>query len=57
MATRIFGSSIKRREDPKLITGEAQYLEDIQLHGMVHAAVLRSPYAHANIRSINVEEA
>ena len=30
MATRIFGSSIKRREDPKLITGEAQYLEDIQ---------------------------
>ena len=57
MATRIFGSSIKRREDPKLITGEAQYLEDIQLHGMVHAAVLRSPYAHANIRRINVEEA
>lgn len=57
MATRIFGSSIKRREDPKLITGEAKYLEDIQLQGMVHAAVLRSTYAHANIRSINTKEA
>ena len=57
MATRIFGSSIKRREDPELITGEAKYLEDIQLQGMVHAAVLRSTYAHANIRSINTKEA
>lgn len=57
MATRILGSSIKRREDPRLITGEAKYLEDIQLPGMVHAAVLRSAYAHAKIKSINTEKA
>ena len=57
MATSIFGSSIKCREDPRLITGEAKYLEDIQLQGMVHAAVLRSPYAHAKIKSINTKKA
>ena len=54
---KLFGSSIKRREDPSLITGEAQYLDDIKLPGMLHAAVLRSPHAHAKINSINTEEA
>ncbi len=57
MSTRVFGSSIKRVEDPRLITGQAKYLDDIQLPGMLHAAILRSPYAHARIRSINTRKA
>ncbi len=57
MSTRVFGSAIKRREDPRLITGEAKYLDDIQLPGMVYAAILRSSYAHAKINSINTKKA
>jgi carbon-monoxide dehydrogenase large subunit len=53
----VVGSSIKRREDPRLITGEAKYLEDIQLPGMLHAAILRGPYAHARIKNINTKKA
>lgn len=53
----VVGKSVKRTEDPRLITGEARYLEDITLPGMTHAAVLRSPHAHANIISINTERA
>ncbi len=52
MTTRLFGSGIRRREDPRLITGQAAYTDDIKLAGMVHAAILRSPHAHARIRSI-----
>ena len=58
MTTRIFGSGIRRREDPRLITGRAAYTDDIKLPGMVHAAILRSPYAHANIiKSVDTSEA
>jgi carbon-monoxide dehydrogenase large subunit len=57
MATNYIGTSIKRREDPRLITGEAKYLDDIQLQGMVHAAILRSPHAHARIKSIDTSRA
>src|SRR5574341_2147419 len=57
MSTRVFGSAIKRREDPRLITGEAKYLDDIQLPTMLHAAILRSPYAHAKIKSIDTKKA
>ena len=53
----VVGKSVKRKEDPRLITGEAHYIEDIKLPGMTHAAVLRSPHAHANIVSINTERA
>ncbi len=53
MTTRIFGSGIRRREDPRLITGRATYTDDIKLPGLVHAAIRRSPYAHARIRSID----
>ncbi|MEZ4671501.1 MAG: molybdopterin cofactor-binding domain-containing protein [Anaerolineae bacterium] len=53
----LIGSSIKRREDPRLITGEARYLDDVRLPGMLHAAVLRSPYAHARIKSIDTSAA
>jgi carbon-monoxide dehydrogenase large subunit len=57
MTTRIFGSGIRRREDPRLITGQATYTDDIKLTGMVYAAILRSPHAHARIRSIDTSAA
>src|ERR671923_1719650 len=57
MATQLVGSRIKRREDPRLITGRGTYVDDIQLTRMTYAAILRSPYAHARIRSINVDKA
>jgi carbon-monoxide dehydrogenase large subunit len=56
MAT-IFGSAIKRREDPRLVTGAATYTDDVKLPGLTYAAILRSPYAHARITAIDVTEA
>lgn len=53
----LVGTPIKRREDPRLITGQATYVDDIKLVGMLHMSVLRSPYGHARINSINVEAA
>ncbi len=53
----MLGAPIKRREDPRLITGQATYVDDIKLHGMLHMAVLRSPYGHARITSMNTEAA
>ena len=57
MSSRIFGSGIRRREDPRLITGSATYTHDIVLPGMVHAAMLRSSHAHARITRIDTEQA
>ncbi|HAJ00727.1 MAG TPA: carbon monoxide dehydrogenase, partial [Dehalococcoidia bacterium] len=57
MTTRIFGSGIRRREDPRLMTGQAAYTDDIKLAGMVHAAILRSPHAHAKINGIDTSAA
>lgn len=56
MAT-VLGSSIKRREDPRLITGQAHYIDDIELPGMLYAAILRSAFGHAKIKSINTDKA
>jgi carbon-monoxide dehydrogenase large subunit len=57
MATKTLGASIKRKEDPRLITGEAKYLDDVRLPGMVYAAILRSPYAHAKIKGVDTNKA
>jgi carbon-monoxide dehydrogenase large subunit len=54
---RVFGSGIKRREDPRLITGTARYTDDITLPGLLHAAILRSPHAHARITKIDTSQA
>jgi len=51
---RLFGKSIKRREDPRFITGRGNYVDDLKLPGMTYAAFVRSPHAHARIRSIDV---
>ena len=54
---RLFGKSIKRREDPRFITGRGQYVDDLKLPGMTYAAFVRSPHAHARIKSIDVSQA
>ena len=55
--TKLFGAKIKRREDPRLITGKATYVEDIQLPGMLHAQIVRSTHAHAKITRIDTKAA
>src|SRR6266545_43599 len=59
MATteRLLGASIKRREDPRFITGRGQYVDDVKLPLMTYAAFVRSPHAHARIRSIDTSAA
>jgi len=51
------GQPTPRKEDPKLLTGRAGYIGDVVVPGMLHAAVLRSPHAHARIRSIDASAA
>ncbi|MCH7476706.1 MAG: xanthine dehydrogenase family protein molybdopterin-binding subunit [SAR324 cluster bacterium] len=53
----MIGQPIKRKEDPRFITGTGKYIDDIKLVGMLHAALLRSDHAHARIKSINVNKA
>ncbi len=57
MANRVFGKKISRIEDPRLLTGQAQFIDDIEIPGMLHAAFYRSDYAHARIKSIDVSAA
>jgi len=54
---RLFGKSIKRREDPRFITGRGNYVDDLKLPGMTYAAFVRSPHAHARIRRIDTASA
>ena len=51
------GQPLKRLEDPRLVTGNGSFVDDIRLSDMLYACVLRSPYAHARIRSIDVAAA
>ncbi|HTA71151.1 MAG TPA: xanthine dehydrogenase family protein molybdopterin-binding subunit [Bryobacteraceae bacterium] len=53
----LVGKRIRRREDPRLITGTATYVDDIQMPGMHHACIVRSPHGAANIKSINIKPA
>jgi len=53
-ATPLVGTPVRRREDPRLITGRATYVDDVKLVGMVHAAFVRSPYAHAKIVRVDL---
>ena len=57
MTTAAFGSALKRKEDPRLITGQGTYVEDVSLTGMLHIVLVRSPLAHALIKSIDSSEA
>lgn len=59
MATipKFVGARVRRREDPRLITGRATYVDDVRLPGTLHLAFLRSPYAHARIVRIDSSRA
>jgi len=54
---KLLGQPIKRREDPRLITGTSQYVDDIQLLSMAHISFVRSPYGHAKVIGIDTTEA
>ena len=51
------GHSVKRKEDPRFIRGQGNYVDDVVRPGMVFMDIVRSPYAHAKIKSINTEKA
>ena len=55
--SKLVGAKIKRREDPRLIRGLGQYVDDINLPNTLHVAILRSPYAHARIKSLETDAA
>jgi CO/xanthine dehydrogenase Mo-binding subunit len=57
MSTRSFGAPIRRNEDARLLRGQALFVDDVELPGMLYAAFLRSNVAHARIRSIDVSAA
>ena len=57
MATRYFGARVRRNEDQRLLTGSALFVDDVELPNMLHAALLRSPHAHARIRRIDTSRA
>ncbi len=57
MTEKFFGKAVKRVEDPRFITGAGNYTDDIVLHNMTYAAMVRSPYAHAKINSIDTSAA
>src|SRR5262249_25440857 len=51
------GHSMKRKEDPRFVRGRGNYIDDIKLPGMLHLDIVRSPYAHATIKSIDSSKA
>jgi carbon-monoxide dehydrogenase large subunit len=57
MSERLFGAKVRRREDPRLVTGRGRYVADVALPGMLHVAVARSPHAHARIVRIDADAA
>src|SRR5438309_4438315 len=52
-----FGHSVRRKEDPRFIRGQGNYIDDVKLPGMLYMDIVRSPYAHAPITSIDASEA
>jgi aerobic carbon-monoxide dehydrogenase large subunit len=57
VAERYTGASIKRSEDPRILTGAGRYVDDVKLPGMLHAAFVRSPLAHARVLSVDASAA
>ena len=55
--SKMIGAAVKRREDPRLVTGEGKYTDDVPLRGMTYMAVLRSPHARARIRNVDTSKA
>src|SRR5262245_15490869 len=57
MTQRFVGQAMKRKEDPRLVSGTSTYVDDVVLPGMLHMAVARSLYAHARIKQIDTSKA
>src|SRR5437667_3313425 len=57
MGAKYFGASVKRREDPRFLRGEGRFVDDLAIPGMLHAAFLRSPHAHAVIKGMRTAAA
>src|SRR3989441_10762225 len=57
VGTRYFGASVARVEDPRLLRGDGRFVDDIKLPGLLHAALVRSPHAHARITAVHLEAA
>ena len=55
--SRMVGAEVRRKEDPRLITGSSTYVDDLKIAGMANVALVRSPHPHARIRSIDVSAA
>ncbi len=56
-APKFVGKSVPRVEDPQLLTGRAEFVDNVTLPGMLHCAILRSPHAHARVTRVDVSEA
>src|SRR6266496_831772 len=54
---RGMGHSVKRKEDPRFLRGKGNYVDDVKLPGMLYLDIVRSPYAHAKIKSIDATKA
>ena len=57
MSTKYFGAAVRRVEDPRLLRGNGRFVDDLKLSGLLHAALVRSPHAHARIRAVHLEAA
>jgi aerobic carbon-monoxide dehydrogenase large subunit len=57
MGAKYFGAAVRRREDPRFLRGEGRFVDDVVLPGLLHGAYLRSPHAHARLRSIDTARA
>src|SRR5258706_11451936 len=57
MAGAFVGTSVKRREDAKFLTGRGNYVDDINRPGQLHAFILRSPHAHASLGAVKTDKA
>ena len=57
MGAKYFGAAVLRREDPRFLRGEGRFVDDVTLPGLLHAAFLRSPHAHATIARIRTDAA
>jgi carbon-monoxide dehydrogenase large subunit len=57
MGAKYFGASVKRKEDPRYLRGEGRFVDDIKLPGLLHAAFVRSPHAHARIVAVRTDAA
>ena len=53
MGAKWFGARVLRKEDPALLTGKGRYVDDIKILGMTFAHFVRSPHAHAKVKSID----